>query len=958
MTTFAASHLRRAAALAATALAVGAPGAAADPPPGRDGLPRLADCNQPTHHVLLQAMPAATRTLLAEARGIWLDERTLRWSGRTAEPGTRFRLLHAAAGQILPLTGEPVRGADGALALAVQTDPLPEALAQRFAWAGEGVVLALAPADVPRLPLLLRRQLVLVQEDAAGRVLHATALQTAGALDALYAPAEALDDLGASVRRGASPLRPGAPPTVTRFRLWAPTAERVALCLYERGAGAAQKIVAMTRDAATGSWLAERPGDLSGRYYTYLVDVHAPGLGRVRNLVTDPYAVSLATDSRRGYVADLASPALEPPGWDEAPRPAPLPEGANPELVVYELHVRDFSIGDATVPAPLRGRYGAFALRDSAGLRHLRALREAGVTDVHLLPVFDLATVPERGCITPERARLAALPPASERQQAIVMEAAARDCFNWGYDPLHFTAPEGSYASDAADGAVRIREFRQMVMALHRMGLRVGMDVVYNHTSAAGQHAQSVLDRIVPGYYHRLDAAGRVTTSTCCANTATEHRMMARLMIDSAVTWARQHRIDGFRFDLMGHQPRDAMVRLQAAVDAAAGRRVPLIGEGWNFGEVADGARFVQAAQGRLAGTQIATFSDRARDAVRGGAAGDNGLDQVLNQGWISGLHFAPNARAAADGRGTRQALLHAADLVRAGLAGTLADYVLQDAQGRRVPLSQLRYGSQGAGYATSPGEVVNYTENHDNQTLFDALAFKLPEGTTAAERARVQTLGAAVVAFSQGVAYFHAGQEILRSKSLDRNSYDSGDWFNRLDWTYTDNGFGAGLPPAPDNRASWPVMAELLADASIKPAPSDIAFARDAFLDLLRIRASSMLFRLRSAEEVQRRLTFHNTGPQQDPTVVVGHLDGRGLAGAGFAELLYAINAAPEAKTLVLPALRGRPLALHPVHLAPGAADRRPREAARWDAATGTLTVPERTALVYVRPAEPAGAR
>jgi pullulanase len=933
--------------LAALCILLSLPAAAQRPPtpstPGTPGtLPRLGDCNATAHATTLQAAPAAAAPWLADARGLFLDDRRLRWIGRSAAPGTRFRLLHAADAQIVPAAGAPARDAEGALVLDVFEGRLPEALSQRFAWAGEGVTLTLRPADVPRLTLLLRRQLVLVHEDAEGRVLAATGLQTAGALDVLYRPAAEAPDLGATISGRGDAAR-------TRFRVWAPTAERVALCLYDRDRGPAAKIVPMTRDAATGVWQAQRPGDLSGRYYTYLVDVHVRGTGRVRNLVTDPYALSLGADSRRGYIADLDNPALKPAGWDSTPRPAPLADNA--EMVIYELHVRDFSIGDTTVPAPLRGRYGAFTVADSAGMRHLRALREAGLTDVHFLPIFDLATVPEEGCTTPDRARLAALPPDSPQQQALVMAGAAQDCFNWGYDPFHFTAPEGSFASNAADGAVRVRELRAMVQALHRLGLRVGMDVVYNHTTASGQHARSVLDRIVPGYYQRLDAAGRVETSTCCDNTATEHRMMARLMIDSAVVWARDYRIDSFRFDLMGHQPKAAMQQLQAKVDLAAGRRVQLIGEGWNFGEVADGRRFEQASQLSLPGTGIATFSDRARDAVRGGSAGDNGRAQIVNQGWISGLHHAPNARAAAERPATREDLLRAADLVRVGLAGTLRDYVLEDHRGQRVRLAQIPYGDQPAGYTLAPGEAVNYVENHDNQTLFDALVFKLPEGTSADDRARVQTLGTALVLFSQGVAYLHAGQEILRSKSLDRNSYDSGDWFNRLDWTLTDNGFGAGLPPEPDNRDSWPYMAPLLADATLKPGPAQIRFTRDAALDLLRIRASSSLFRLRTAEQVQQRLHFHHTGPQQSGTVIVGRLDGSGHPGAGFAEVLYAVNVDLQPQVVPMPELRGRPYELHPVHRAASAADTRPREQARWDAETGTLTVPARTALVYVVP-------
>jgi len=274
---------------------------------------------------------------------------------------------------------------------------------------------------------------------------------------------------------------------------------------------------------------------------------------------------------------------------------------------------------------------------------------------------------------------------------------------------------------------------------------------------------------------------------------------------------------------------------------------------------------------------------------------------------------------------------------------------VMTDHTGAERPLAQIDYKGQPAGYASEPGEVVNYVENHDNQTLFDVNVFKLPRGTGRADRARVQVLALALNAFSQGVAYFHAGSEVLRSKSLDRNSFDSGDWFNRLDWTGTDNHFGTGLPRAADNRADWPLMRPLLVDGGIKPAPAQIAFARDAFADLLRIRASSTLFRLRSAHDVGQRLRFPNTGPGQNPVVIAGHLDGAGYPGAGFAQVLYLVNVSPAAQALVLPTERGKPYVLHPVQRAADAADPRPREQARHDAATGRFLVPARTAVVYV---------
>jgi pullulanase len=209
--------------------------------------------------------------------------------------------------------------------------------------------------------------------------------------------------------------------------------------------------------------------------------------------------------------------------------------------------------------------------------------------------------------------------------------------------------------------------------------------------------------------------------------------------------------------------------------------------------------------------------------------------------------------------------------------------------------------------------------------------------------------LGLALTSFSQGIAYFHAGVELLRSKSGDRNSFDSGDWFNRLDWTATHNHWGTGLPPKEGNADFWPALRPLLANPAIQPTPADIAFTRDAFVDLLRIRQSSALFRLRSANEVATRLSLPNTGPAQQASVVLGHLEGRGLADAGFAELLYAINADRAAVTLQLPQFQNRRFVLHPVHRAAGAADPRPVQQAQWDAGTGQLRVPARTALVYV---------
>ncbi len=703
-----------------------------------------AACDVPAFATTLA--PVGRRRAPLPARAVWLSQSLLQWPGAPAQG--RFVLASSATGALVATTGAPLAGADDTQALTVSTAALPPPLAQRFKYLSPGVVLE--AADAARVTRALRAQALVVREDDQGRVLEASALQVAGALDDAYAAAARLDDLGVTLA-----------PAATRFTVWAPTAQAVRACVYPSAEGAATAVVEMTRDDATGAWRGQAPGRPAGGYYTYLVDVFVPGVGVVRNRVTDPYSISLNADSRRSWIGALADPALMPRDWRRDVAPATVRRSV--DMAIYELHLRDFSMADASVPAAHRGKYLAFTDAGSAGMRHLHALADAGLTDVHLLPVFDIASVPERGCTTPKIAG----GPAAETQQAAVVAGAATDCFNWGYDPFHYSAPEGSYASDADDGAVRVREFRAMVQGLHRAGLRVGMDVVYNHTSTSGQHAQSVLDRIVPGYYQRLDADGAIEHSTCCDNTATENLMMGKLLVDSVTQWAVQYHVDSFRFDLMGHQPRAVMEALQRRLAAATGREIPLIGEGWNFGEVADGARFVQASQLSLNGTGIGTFSDRARDAVRGGSSTDSSHLRA-DQGWINGEFYDPNEASHA----TRDDLLAAADMIRVGLAGSVRDMTLTTWRGQTLTLDHIPYGNQPAGYASAPGEAVNYVENHDNQTLYDINVFKLPLATSGAERARVQMLGAAINAFSQGVAYFHAWRrpaavEVLRQEQL-----------------------------------------------------------------------------------------------------------------------------------------------------------------------------------------------
>ena len=903
--------------------------------------PTLDDCNSQQFQTVLRPASIDASAATNEARAVWLNRQLIAWPGVNSTSG-HFKLVYSATARLAASIGAKVTGADGALSLSVADAALPEPLATRFKYLAEGVVLAVNVDDLGKIAALQSQQVLLVQENTDGVVIAATSLQLAAALDDLYASASELTSLGVSFAENNSHTK-----TQTMFSLWAPTAQRVWVCTYDSGAGVARHLNAMQADTKTGAWNTTIPTNLSGQYYRYLVDVIVPHVGLVRNRVTDPYSVSLTTDSKRSYIADLSAPRLQPAGWKT--QTVSKKVLAQTDMVVYELHVRDFSINDASVSKQYRGKYMAFTETNSNGMRHLKALAQAGLTDIHLLPVFDFGSVPEMNCVTP-KIEFNTTDPASEIPQAAVTAHAAEDCFNWGYDPTHYGAPEGSYATDAADGAVRILEFRKMVLALHQAGLRVGMDVVYNHTYASGQKEKSVLDRIVPGYYHRLNERGAVEQSTCCDNTATENRMMGKLIVDTVVQWANAYKIDSFRFDLMAHQPRAVMEQLKVKLLASVGHDVQLIGEGWNFGEVANGARFVQASQLSLNGSGIATFSDRARDAIRGGGSSESGGNLIRKQGYINGLFVDPNAlNSDSAHRVTATDLMDAADMVRVGLAGSIRDYTMLTRRDRVLTLEQIPYGDQPAGYVSQPSEVVNYIENHDNQTLFDINVYKLPLTTSKDDRVRVQMLGAAINAFSQGIAYFHAGIDTLRSKSMDKNSFESGDWFNRLDWTYTDNYFGTGLPPTPDNAVDYPLIRPLLSNPAIKPDPENIAMARDMFRDLLRIRASSSLFRLRTAADIRQRLHFYNTGSGQNPAVIAAHIDGIGYPDARFKSLIYFINVSKESQQLVITEQAGKTYQLHPVQSSKAAADTRPAAFAKYDTALGEFTIPARTAVVFV---------
>lgn len=946
-----------------------------------------------------------------EQRAYWVTPTILAWPLSLLPRGMDREVVVTDAGAPLPSSGLALRlitAPDGGAAaihgriLGADGMPTPTVTPLRIVGNLPGEVLAAHPhlegyialsaTNAAGTPLLddatvataLTGQVAIAQyvgapdptEDAdlSGARLDAfTGVQTAILLDHLYAKAATRAELGVTFTGG----RPS-------FALWAPTAQAVTLLTWETGdpLGSVPEVPGPPRRtpavrSSDGRWVVDNrpdsPADAAssvpgsepgtsrpdapitaGCQYLWEVRVYVPSTRRVEtNIVTDPYSTALTTDSTRSVAVDLADPRLAPERWAATRAPAVRNDSARS---IYELHLRDFSAADGTVPPELRGTYRAFTVAGSAGVHHLAELARAGMNTIHLLPTFDIASIPEHRGSQRSPSIPAGAHPASADQQAAIAEVADDDAYNWGYDPLHWGAPEGSYATEGhQDGGARVVEFREMVGALHDLGLQVVLDQVYNHTAACGQDPRSVLDRVVPGYYHRLDAVGRVTSSTCCANTATENALCERLMVDSVVRWARWYRVDGFRFDLMGHHPRAVMEHVRAALneltvadDGVDGRSIYLYGEGWNFGEVAGNALFVQATQGQLDGTGIGAFNDRLRDAVHGGGAFDS--DHRVFQGFGTGLLTQPSGL---DHRGWNDQsadLAHRTDLVRLGLAGNLKDYVMTISDGSVRRGIDLIHNGAPAAFASHPQENVNYVDAHDNETLYDLLAYKLPQGMPVAERVRMNTVCLATVALAQSPAFWSAGTELLRSKSLDRDSYNSGDWFNAIDFTGQSNGFGRGLPPASRNEGSWAIQGPLLQDDWLRPSPEEIAAARSQALDLLRLRASTPLFSLGSARFIQDKLSFPGAGFGAPAGVIVMLIDdtrGGSDVDPELDAVLVVFNASGQTLTQPLPELAGRDFRLSPIQAEGG--DEVVRRTG-FDRTSGTISVPARTVAVLVQ--------
>ena len=881
----------------------------------------------------------------------WLDQ--THWVYSPRSPNNSIKVWRSSNAELALDAAE--KSVTGGQADALLPADVPDSTLQRFphlsSW--QGWTLNLSESEARNW---LKQQLWLAEYDAEGDLINVTAVQTAGALDDVYADTATPLEYGAIIQGGD-----------THFRVWAPTAQSVKLVVHP---DQTETLHNMALDELSGAWSVSVPEALHNAYYLYEVSLYHPESEAIETLrVTDPYSLSLAMNSRYSQVVDLDDAALKPVGWDSSDT---LPALSYQDISIYEMHVRDFSISDTLGNPDHSGKYLAFTNNERESVQHLLSLRDRGLTHAHLMPVFDIATINEdpnqRVDIDQPFSDLCAavaavatqysddcasgktvaevmdsLLPEAQGGEVQALNAHVRDldAFNWGYDPWHFNVPEGSYATDA-EGSQRILEFRTMVQALHEMELRVVMDVVYNHTNASGLHPKSVFDKLVPGYYHRRDPiSGAVETSTCCDNTASEHRMFEKFMVDSLIIWARDYRIDAFRFDLMGHHMKTNM---ELALEEVLKVRphVYFYGEGWDYGEVGQNQRGVNASQTNLPGTGISTFTDRLRDGVRGGGPFDSGESLRQNQGF--GNAAVANELNQADPSAFHATQLGLKDIVRLGLAGNLKQYQFIGHDGSSVTGGQVDYNGSPAGYADSPLDVVNYVSKHDNQTLWDNNQYKLASSISASDRARLQALALSIPAFSQGIPFFHMGSELLRSKSMSRDSYDSGDWFNAVAFDQSDNNWNVGLPRQNVDGDNWSVIEPILNDPEAQPSTQDIALTAEQFGDWLEIRYSSPLFRLTSADQVQDVVSFHNTGPDQVRGVIMMQLtDTAANLDPNHDALMVIFNTTTEEQTLNLNHATG--FTLHPVLV--DSADLRVQGAAF---SGGEFSVPALTTAVFVK--------
>lgn len=496
----------------------------------------------------------------------------------------------------------------------------------------------------------------------------------------------------------------------TTFRLWAPTAVSVELRLYQKGHGVSPYFQTALSRQGRGVWVWSSPQNLDGVYYDYVVT--AQGVSRE---TADPYARACGLNGSRSMVIDLFR--TNPKGWERD-----VPPARQPEDIIYELHVREFSWAESGgFPKKVRGKYKAFCCTDTtlhndgAHPTGIGWIKQLGVTHVQLMPVFDYASVDEEN---PEGS------------------------FNWGYDPLNYNIPEGSYSTDPTRGEVRIREFKEMVQSLHQNGFRVVMDVVYNHT----YHRDSWLERTVPGYYYRQYPDGRISDGSGCGNDiASERSMCAKYILDSVLYWAEEYHIDGFRFDLMGLLDTQLMETIRKELDARWGRGEKLVyGEPWTAWETSMARGFQQADKKHLAGMdpEIGAFCDGVRDGIKGSVM------DAASRGFVNG------------GRRKENEIFHS-------ISGWCGKH-------RRFS-------------AAAPSQVINYLSCHDDMTVWDKLVFTLdPQkqyDVFSPQVLRANRLAAAICFTCQGRLFLLSGEEFGRTKEGEANTYCASITLNRLDW-------------------------------------------------------------------------------------------------------------------------------------------------------------------------------
>ncbi len=500
-------------------------------------------------------------------------------------------------------------------------------------------------------------------------------------------------------------------PEKTTFKIWAPTAVEVELRLYESGKDGKPFLRTNLKSLKFGCWAIELEGDFEGKFYTFKIKDSEGWL----NEVPDIYSTCVGVNGKRGMIFDRQK--TNPEVWenDKGPR-----YNSFTETIIYEIHVRDFSISEFSGIIN-KGKYVGFAEENTQTPEGLFTgvayLKELGITHIHLLPVYDFYTVDEEH---------------------------PNEKYNWGYDPQNFNALEGSYSTNPFDGKVRIREFKELVKALHKNGIGVIMDVVYNHT---GLTKRSVFNQTVPGYFYRQKPDGTFSNASGCGNEiASERAMVRKYIIDSLKYWATEFHIDGFRFDLMGIYDLPTMQAIRAEMDKMD-KGIFLYGEGWaaDLSPMPENFRAVKNNIKKLPG--IAAFSDDMRDALKGGWGGKK------TNGFVSGLALNEEA-------------------VKFGIVG--ATYHPQ------IVYDYIK--TSGSAWAAEPTQCINYVSCHDNYTLWDKIKLSNPNASDE-ELKKMVKLAGAIVLTSQGVPFIHAGMEFCRTKNGVENSYKSSDLVNQIDW-------------------------------------------------------------------------------------------------------------------------------------------------------------------------------